>query len=41
MGRADHRDVVVVAGTEHCAYKGTANVMRPHVRPEGQGGCLR
>jgi phytanoyl-CoA hydroxylase len=41
MGRADHRDVVVVAGTDPYAYKGTADVMRPHVRPDGQGGCLR
>jgi hypothetical protein len=33
--------VVVVAGTDPYAYKGSANVMRPHVRPDGQGGCLR
>ena len=41
MGRADHRDVVVVAGTDPYACKGTADVMRAHVRPDGQGGCLR
>jgi phytanoyl-CoA hydroxylase len=41
MGRADHRDVVLVAGTDPYAYKGTVDVMRPHVRPDGQGGCLR
>ena len=41
MGRADHRDIVVVAGTDPYAYKGTVDVMRPHVRPDGQGGCLR
>jgi phytanoyl-CoA hydroxylase len=41
MGRADHRDVALVAGTDPYAYKGTADVMRPHVRPDGQGGCLR
>ena len=41
MGRADHRDVVLVAGTDPYAHKGTADVMRPHVRPDGQGGCLR
>ena len=40
-GRADHRDIVMVAGTDPYAYKGTADVMRPHVRPDGQGGCLR
>jgi phytanoyl-CoA hydroxylase len=41
MGRADHRDVVLVAGTDPYAYKGTADVLAPHVRPDGQGGCLR
>jgi phytanoyl-CoA hydroxylase len=40
-GRADHRDIVVVAGADPYAYKGTVDVMRPHVRPDGQGGCLR
>jgi hypothetical protein len=37
MGRADHRDVVLVAGTDPDAYKGTVDVMAPHVRPDGQG----
>jgi phytanoyl-CoA hydroxylase len=41
MGRADHRDVVLVAGTDPYAYKGVTDVMRPHVRPDGQGGCAR
>jgi phytanoyl-CoA hydroxylase len=41
MGRADHRDIVLVAGTDPYAYKGTDEVMRPHVRPDGQGGCVR
>jgi phytanoyl-CoA hydroxylase len=41
MGRADHRDIVLVAGTDPYAYKGTVDLMRPHVRPDGQGGCLR
>jgi phytanoyl-CoA hydroxylase len=41
MGRADHRDIVLVAGTDPYAYKGTVDVMRPHVRPDGQGGCVR
>jgi ectoine hydroxylase-related dioxygenase (phytanoyl-CoA dioxygenase family) len=41
MGRADHRDVVLVAGSDPYAYKGTVDVMAPHVRPDGQGGCLR
>jgi ectoine hydroxylase-related dioxygenase (phytanoyl-CoA dioxygenase family) len=41
MGRADHRDIVLIAGTDPYAYKGTVDVMRPHVRPDGQGGCVR
>jgi phytanoyl-CoA hydroxylase len=41
MGRADHRDIVLVAGTDPYAYKGTVDVMRPHVRPDGRGGCVR
>jgi phytanoyl-CoA hydroxylase len=41
MGRADHRDIVMVAGTDPYAYKRTVEVMRPHVRPDGQGGCVR
>src|SRR6266540_2271801 len=41
MGRADHRDIVMVAGTDPYAYKGTTDVMRPHVRPDGQGGCVQ
>ncbi len=41
MGRADHRDIVLVAGADPYAYKGTVDVMPPHVRPDGQGGCLR
>jgi phytanoyl-CoA hydroxylase len=40
-GRADHRDIVMVAGDDPYAHKGTVDVMRPHVRPDGQGGCLR
>jgi phytanoyl-CoA hydroxylase len=41
MGRADHRDLVLVAGGDPYAHKGTTEVMRPHVRPDGQGGCAR
>jgi ectoine hydroxylase-related dioxygenase (phytanoyl-CoA dioxygenase family) len=40
-GRADHRDIILVAGADPYAHKGTVDVMRPHVRPDGQGGCLR
>jgi phytanoyl-CoA hydroxylase len=41
MGTADHRDVILVAGEDPYAFKGTSSVMRPHVRPDGQGGCIR
>jgi phytanoyl-CoA hydroxylase len=40
-GTLDHRDVELVAGTDPYAFKGIADVLRPHVRPDGQGGCLR
>lgn len=39
VGRRDHRDVVLVAGTDPYAWKGTTEVVRPHVRPSGDGGC--
>lgn len=41
MALLDHRDVVMVAGADPYAYKGTTDVMRPHVRPAGDGGCAR
>jgi ectoine hydroxylase-related dioxygenase (phytanoyl-CoA dioxygenase family) len=41
MGTTDHRDVVLVAGEDPYAFRGTTDLMRPHVRPDGEGGCLR
>jgi phytanoyl-CoA hydroxylase len=41
MGTLDHRDVMLVAGEDPYAFKGTAELMHPHVRPDGQGGCIR
>jgi hypothetical protein len=41
MARVDHRDVVLVAGTDPYAYAGITEVMTPHVRPDGLGGCVR
>jgi ectoine hydroxylase-related dioxygenase (phytanoyl-CoA dioxygenase family) len=41
MGTLDHRDVHLVAGEDPHAYKGTVDLMRPHVRPAGDGGCSR
>ena len=29
----------MVAGKDPYAYKGIDDVMRPHVRPDGKGGC--
>jgi phytanoyl-CoA hydroxylase len=37
--RADHRDIVMVAGTDPYEYKGIADGARPHVRSTGEGGC--
>jgi len=41
MALLDHRDVQLVAGEDPYAYKGTVELMRPHVRPAGDGGCIR
>jgi phytanoyl-CoA hydroxylase len=41
MGTVDHRDVLVVAGEDPYAFRGTTDVMHPHVRPDGEGGCVR
>ena len=41
MGKTDTRDVLLVAGEDPYAYKGTVDVHHPHVRPDRDGGCLR
>jgi phytanoyl-CoA hydroxylase len=41
MATLDHRDIVLVAGADPYAAKGTIDVMRPQVRPDGNGGCVR
>jgi phytanoyl-CoA hydroxylase len=41
MGTVDHRDVLLVAGEDPYSFKGTVDLMHPHVRPDGEGGCLR
>jgi hypothetical protein len=38
-GRDDYRDIVLVAGTDPYAYKGLADLSRPGVRPDREGGC--
>ena len=37
---ADQRDIIMVAGKDPYAYKGTVQIARPSVRPTGEGGCL-
>lgn len=39
MATADVRDVVLIAGRDPYAYKGTENLAQPHVRADGSGGC--
>jgi phytanoyl-CoA hydroxylase len=41
MALLDHRDVLLVAGRDPYAHKGTVDLMRPHVRADREGGCLR
>jgi phytanoyl-CoA hydroxylase len=41
VGKHDYRDVVMVAGHDPYAYKGTMDTARPGVRPSGEGGCDR
>ncbi len=39
MAKQDYRGVVVVAGTDPYAYKGSAAGPKAHIRPDGKGGC--
>ncbi|UED87978.1 phytanoyl-CoA dioxygenase family protein [Streptomyces profundus] len=41
MARADFRDIVLVAGHDPYAWKGTDEIRRPRVRPDRAGGCDR
>jgi phytanoyl-CoA hydroxylase len=41
IGSLDHRDVLLVAGEDPYADKGTTDVMLPHVRADREGGCIR
>ncbi len=40
MALADYRDIVMVAGTDPYAYKGTEDIAQASVRPSGEGGCV-
>jgi ectoine hydroxylase-related dioxygenase (phytanoyl-CoA dioxygenase family) len=37
----DHRDIVMIAGRDPYAWKGIADIVKPEVRPDRSGGCLR
>jgi hypothetical protein len=37
----DHRDIVMISGTDPYAWKGLSDIVRPEVRPDRSGGCLR
>jgi phytanoyl-CoA hydroxylase len=41
MAVADYRDVVLVAGQDPYAYKGTEDLAVTHARPDRDGGCDR
>lgn len=41
MAIADYRDIVMVAGVDPYAYKGVADIARPHSRADQEGGCDR
>jgi phytanoyl-CoA hydroxylase len=41
MGLLHHRDILLVAGRDPYAHAGLTDVMRPHIRPDGDGGCIR
>lgn len=41
VGAADYRDVVLVAGEDPYAWKGTESRATPMVRPDREGGCLK
>lgn len=35
----DHRDIVLIAGEDPYAWKGTEEINTAHIRPDGKGGC--
>lgn len=39
VARCDHRDIVMIAGEDPYAYKGTEEISFSHIRPESEGGC--
>jgi hypothetical protein len=41
MGEMKQVREPALAGDDPYAFRGTADLMRPHIRPDGEGGCLR
>jgi len=41
VAKWDCRDIVMVAGSDPYAWRGTADITRPHIRPDRDGGCHR
>lgn len=39
VGSLDLRDIVMVAGEDPYEWKGIEEINRPHIRPDGKGGC--
>lgn len=39
FAQMDHRDIVMIAGEDPYAFKGTIDYHGAHVRPSGEGGC--
>jgi ectoine hydroxylase-related dioxygenase (phytanoyl-CoA dioxygenase family) len=41
VAKWDCRDIVLVAGSDPYAWRGTADIMQPYIRPDRDGGCHR
>ncbi|MCP3805126.1 phytanoyl-CoA dioxygenase family protein [Allokutzneria sp. A3M-2-11 16] len=41
IGKYDHRDIMLVAGHDPYAYKGTPDIVHPYLRKDRDGGCDR
>lgn len=41
IGKFDHRDIMLVAGTDPYAYKGTPDIVHAYLRKDRDGGCDR
>ena len=41
IGKFDHRDIILVAGRDPYAYKGSPDIVQPYLRKDRDGGCDR